>query len=165
MYILAMALVLLGCGSDDKAGDSDVTGPGTSVLEQLVGTWGSGCLNFGPSLGSFRNSETFGSDGTMTSRTDFYSDDDCVTPNGDVTINEQTFTIGEMITTDTGLSAYESDVTVTKTIINGGEQPPAKITIYSIFRVDGDQLFFGTGAFAPEDRPTALNLASPEIRQ
>jgi hypothetical protein len=90
-----------------------------------------------------------------------YSDANCLIIIRESNDGAYWFTLGETITTDSGLTAREIDVFQTEGMLTAG--------VYSILRLDGDLLYFGgpiDNQFSDtiEDRPTYLDFENPATR-
>jgi hypothetical protein len=90
-----------------------------------------------------------------------YSDANCLILIEEIDSQIYGFTLGETITTDSGLAAREINVFQTEEML-----PPV---LYLIYRIDGDLLYFGDTTdidttSTPENRPTSLDFESPMTR-
>lgn len=176
LLTLLIPLLLFACGGGgDGDGDGDnngggngngMTDPGNdpvTIYAKLIGTWAQDCAPFGGG-NYFSNIRIYSADGTLTTRLESYSDADCQNPTGAATINEHMYTIGEKFTTPLGVIAVKADGIITRTVVDGVEQPDRNIVLYESFHVDGDRLY-AYGDVDEEDRPTEVLLLNPFKRQ
>lgn len=142
-----------GSGSGDSGGD--VSGFATT----LQGSWTVPCddgyqwtMEFSGSNIYF--SPTFYEDSSCSGTGDFY--------HADITA---TYVIGDTVTTESGLTAHQIDITYTEVKYPEDYEEQEGETHYDLIYVDGDILYTGdisTGSgTSPSTRPTALDFYEP----
>tara|TARA_R110000796_G_C14486690_1_gene427305 strand:+ start:151 stop:669 length:519 start_codon:yes stop_codon:yes gene_type:complete len=159
--LFASILVLTSCLPSDDALTNDTTASNKSVAE-LSGSWSGRFCEQDQSEGYYQDKVTFDTlTNTAIISTNYYFDANCLILIEEIDSQTSWFTLGETITTDSGLTAREIDVFQTEDMM-----PPVQ---YSIYRIDGDVLYLGdstdieyTGT--TEDRPTSLDFESSQTR-
>lgn len=165
-----------GDGSDGDSGGVDTTTGfalpvpyGTGEATILEGTWVADCfkIDVGIGVGYGKGVITYTGNGLSIVGAS-YSDPDCLTLVTSFTATKD-IVIGNQITSDSGLSAYEIDITTvqgTTILPNGIEiEDIAGITNYVITRVDGDKLYDARLPNPLTVDPNAIPPAStPETR-
>jgi len=113
-----------------------------SASNLLIGTWLSSCHERTDSKGAFIAYATILlviSGDTSVSNITEYTDINCTIPNGNTFTLNQSYTLGEQVTTTDGLTAQR--ITLTSDFDFFGN--PINITIENIYRVTGVELYFG----------------------
>lgn len=150
VVILPMLFILSGCGGSSNSG-------GENTTTELEGNWKSLCTPF---LGSSFDLTIIFTGNTFSATSSSYNDESCVTLD-EATIDTGTFTIGNALTTTSGLSAKEINIT---TLISDGMT--VNSTEYDIFSIMNNNLFLGdsnvldgsTIAMRPIELDTELSL-------
>ncbi len=162
LALLLPCIALSACGGGSS---SPVAGPalppascgvGSTIAEQIIGTWQRQCLNNGG--GSYDiETRTFRADGSYAITTRDYSDSSCSNYTGLSITNSGSYTLGPALTTSGGLAANEIDMEIVP--LGGG----GTNTRYDIVRFDTStrRLYMSTfGAYTPSGRPDTLDLAA-----
>ncbi len=154
VLLVAVAIVFaVGCGDDDdNGGDPD---SGYAALQG--GAWESSCFVYDNSPQIF-TLQFEGNHVDMHARVYGDGDTEC---SGDVmfsgTIGHE-YSVGEEVTTASGLTAKEIDLKVTHDPQGIAEDDES----YDIFKIDGSILYRGVGhGTQPEDRPDELDMDIP----
>jgi hypothetical protein len=159
--LFASTLVFTSCLPSEDALTNDTTASNKSVAE-ISGSWSGRFCEQDQSEGYYQEKATFDAlTNTVLSSTNYYSDANCLILIEEIDSQTYWYALGETITTDSGLTAREIDIFQTEEMM-----PPVQ---YSIYRIDGDVLYFGdatdieyTGTI--EDRPTSLDFESSQNR-
>ena len=159
--LLASTLVLTSCLPPTDTTASNTTASNTMKTE-INGSWSDGsCEDQGPD-GYFKGKTTINSlTGTVLVESVYYSDANCLTIIEEYIEGSGWFTLGEAITTVSGLTAIEIDSFETEEMLTPSWS--------SIYRIDGDLLYFGDrtdngNPITPENRPTSLDFENPMTR-
>ncbi len=142
LTVFFSAILLTACGGGESDGD-------TNLLE-LEGRWVTGCLSV--SGNRFEIDEFIFSGNTFETSIQVWENSSC---SGDTFLSggsSGTFTVGEVITTSSGLEAVEVDL---ENVVAGAEG--AALEILTIFRQEGDELV-GARSIDLDVRPTELNF-------
>lgn len=142
-------------------GKAIVSNAGDSIGDaaSLQGTWVSGCVQSDSGFSS--RSEIIFSGGSYSTISRDYNGASCLVLDETVT-SSGTFSVGSLITTSSGKSAYKVDVTQLKR--DGVEET---LSIYDIFRIEGNKLYLGdfgenddvTNEGDEANRPTKLDFS------
>lgn len=150
--VIPVLISMIFLSSCDSGGESNAT--------ELEGTWVTTCLM--ESSGSFEDTITFSGNTFSTSGKE-YADTACSVFDTNYSASG-TFVIGNAMTTSSGLSAKEIDVTLLK--IDGAG---VSINVYDIYRIDGEKLYFGDDslldATSVANRPIDLDFNEDYIKQ
>jgi hypothetical protein len=154
--LFASLIVLTSCLPSEDSLTNDTAASNTSVPD-INGSWSPrGCEDSG-SDGYYQSWVTFNTlTSTLVSSEATYSDANCLIIIRESSDGAYWFTLGETITTDSGLAAREINVFQTEGMLTAG--------MYSILRLDGDLLYLGDTTSTPEDRPTSLDFENPATR-
>ena len=165
LFVLLIVVTLSGCGS--SSGDS-VNNANVTALE---GSWVGECIEFneGNFTGTSVWSENYEGQNYQALLT-IYDTTDC---SGVYVAQKQMlgeFTVGNSLMTNSGVTAYQTDLTVSQTSVDG---QIANVDLsqsgfengqswYDIFYIDGSNLYFGdpdTGdASSVANRPTDIDF-------
>jgi len=128
---------------------------------EINGSWSSSSCEDQGFGGYYKSKITFNIlTGTALGSDVFYSDANCLIIIEEYIDGGSWFTLGEPITTASGLTAIEIDSFETEEMLTP--------SWYSIYRIDGDLIYFGDSTdIGPEIRPTSFDVdltSTPENR-
>lgn len=168
LSVSSFLLTLSACGSGGDSTEksttaSDSNGNGTATT-QLDGVWFKDCYAEDASDPEtfYETIEVTFSKGNIASDIHIYTDSLCTSPMplAPNPTASGTFTIGSSFTSGDGITVQELDSHITEA--NGA---PFDEYSYTIFYIDGDQLYVGEDAETPEERPTMLDFTEAFIKQ
>jgi len=145
LFVITSVVILVTCG-----GGSGATLPKKSIAV-LVGVWQTSCIPTSQ-FTSLLSKASF----TLKQETIYQTlfENKTCSGTGQTTVSTINYTIGDVITTSSGLKAYQIDLF---SEINSFVQ-------FNIFRVEGNILYFGIGSTTVDTRPNSLDFNSPATR-
>ena len=140
LLFLLVVLIVAGCGSDSGSNNNP-------ALQELQGRW-TECVSGGPTFGEelvFRGDN-------WTSYIVDYADSNCVTPTNINQVAQGTISLGDTVTTSSGVTARKIDIN------------QSDVTFFNIYYIDQNQLYLGdrqTGDRSSDaSRPTEIDFSN-----